>query len=87
MVIWGVVDNMGVKVNLNKLRGLRAELGLTQEEIADKIGISKHSYNRKERGVRKFTLVEAKKLADLFGLSIEEIFFTKGLTGTERNKD
>ena len=68
------------EVNLRKLRGLRAEYGLTQEEVAKKIGISTNSYNRKERGKRKFTLIEAKKLADLFDVSIEDIFFNHKLT-------
>ena len=74
------------EINLGKLRGLRAEYGMTQEEVAKAIDISTNSYNRKEKGKRRFTLIEAKKIADLFGVSIEDIFFRHKLSKTVKNE-
>lgn len=59
-----------------KVKAYRKYYDLTQAELAEKIGICAMSYNRKETGKQEFTLAEAKKISDLFGLSIEEIFFT-----------
>lgn len=59
----------------NVLKSFRAMHGFTQEDMANTLGISKNSYNRKELGEREFTLLEAKKISDVFGKGIEEIFF------------
>ncbi len=59
----------------NILKSLRAMQGLTQADMAVFLDISKNSYNRKEKGEREFTLVEAKKISDRFNKCIEEIFF------------
>ena len=65
---------MGKNVNY-KLKSLRVERNLTQESISEIIGIHEATYNRKEQGINNFTLNEAKKISDLFNLSIEDIFF------------
>ncbi|WP_039242479.1 helix-turn-helix transcriptional regulator [Clostridium botulinum] len=57
------------------LKALRELHCLTQTDVAEILGISLHSYCNKENGKLQFTLKEAKKLSDLFKLSIEEIFF------------
>ena len=43
--------------------------------MADKLGITLQNYYQKENGIREFKLSEAKKIADLFDVSIEDIFF------------
>ena len=53
-------------INRDKLRGLRAEKGLSQKEIADLLGISSTSYNFKENGERQFTEKEVLKLFEIF---------------------
>jgi putative transcriptional regulator len=45
---------------LNKIKGYRTMVGLTQTEIAEKIGISRETYTRKESS-NNFS--EAEKLA------------------------
>ncbi|MBP3930674.1 MAG: helix-turn-helix domain-containing protein [Serratia marcescens] len=57
------------------IKALRVVKGLTQEDLAKFLGISLNSYNNKENGKREFSLIEANSLAELFGYSIEEIFF------------
>ena len=39
---------------MSKLRGYRVMLGLTQQQMADKLGISLQSYNNKELGKTSF---------------------------------
>lgn len=52
---------------------------MTQSDMANVLGISTMSYCRKENGEREFKLSEAKTIADLFGCTIEEIFFTNNV--------
>ena len=61
---------------MKQLAKLRDKRGLTQKELAEKTGISKSSIAMYETGERKPTLKRAKMLADFFGVSIEDIFFT-----------
>jgi len=57
-----------------KLKGARVEKGLTQEAMAEKIGISTYSYLMKENGKRDFTLTEMKKICEILGKELSEIF-------------
>lgn len=59
---------------LNKLKGLRAERGLTQGDVAKSLNLSKATYNRKENGLGQFTTDEANIIIDMFGCSYETIF-------------
>lgn len=58
-----------------KLKSYRKEKRLSQTKMAEKVGIDRASYTLKENGNRKFTLEEAKTISDIFGVSIEELFF------------
>ncbi len=60
------------RVNLKKLR---MNNNLFQKELANLLGISTSYYSSIERGKRNPTLNLAKKTADLFGESIENIFY------------
>ena len=59
----------------NKLRVLRAEREWSQAELAKLAGVSRQTINALEKGKYDPSLPLAFKLADLFGLHIEEIFF------------
>lgn len=65
------------------LKGLRAQNNLTQEDMAILIDTTIQTYNRKELGKRDFTLNEAKIIADYFGKSIDEIFFTPSVNANK----
>lgn len=58
----------------SKLKGARVEKGLTQEDMAERIGISTYSYLMKENGKRDFTLTEMKKICEILGKELSEIF-------------
>ena len=51
---------------------LRKKHGLTQEQVARGIGITRPTYIQFERGVRDLTIAEAQKLAETFNISFED---------------
>lgn len=62
----------------NEIKGARARLGLTQKDMAGKLGISAQSYAKKETGVTKFTDPEKIIVCEALGLSLvqfNDIFY------------
>lgn len=73
-------SKVGVNLKKNKVRGYRNMLGFTQEELGNKLGITKQSYHNKEVGKNSFTdsekLVFKELLLPLFpDITLEDIFF------------
>ena len=62
---------------MNRLREYRTEGTYRQKDLAKKIGVTRQAYGFYESGMAKPPLDKAKKLADIFGVSIEDIFFSK----------
>ena len=58
----------------NRLRVLRAELGWSQADLAQKLEVSRQSVNAIETGKYDPSLPLAFKIAKVFGKKIEEIF-------------
>ncbi|EJR68163.1 hypothetical protein IIO_00482 [Bacillus cereus VD115] len=58
----------------NKLVSLRMYNRLTQQDMADLIGVDKRTYINKEYGVTQFKANEMFLIAQKFGKGIEEIF-------------
>lgn len=58
----------------NRLRELRAERGWSQQELAERLEVSRQSVNAIENGRFDPSLPLAFRIADLFGLSIEAVF-------------
>lgn len=63
-------------INLKRLKGLRVENDLSQEDMAKLIGMSCSSYQRKESGDNQFLLMEADTIAQILKRDIRDIFFT-----------
>jgi putative transcriptional regulator len=61
----------GVK---NRLKVLRAERDWNQQDLAEALGVSRQSVNAIETGKYDPSLPLAFRIADVFGLRIEEIF-------------
>ena len=59
-----------------KLRGMRAEHKLTMADMAKIIGTSELTYSKKERGITDFSLSEAARIAESFGVEISDIFLS-----------
>ena len=53
---------------------LRIEKGITQRELAQKLGISETAYRQKEKGKRAFKSDEMFIIADILEKDIGEIF-------------
>lgn len=58
----------------NRIRVLRAERSWTQADLGERIGVSRNSIIAIESGKYDPSLPLAFKIADAFGLKIEEIF-------------
>ncbi len=64
----------------NRLHVLRAERDWSQAELAERLGVSRQTVNALEAGKYDPSLPLAFKIAQLFGLKIEEIFIPEGNT-------
>jgi putative transcriptional regulator len=58
----------------NRLKVLRAERDWSQLDLAERLGVSRQSVNAIETGKYDPSLPLAFRIADLFGLTIEDIF-------------
>ena len=58
----------------NRLRVLRAERAWSQQQLAEALEVSRQSVNAIETGKYDPSLPLAFRIADVFGLSIEQIF-------------
>lgn len=57
-----------------RIRSLRLEKGLSQEELADKVGLHRTYIGAIERGEQNVSIDNIAKLAKTLGKSIEELF-------------
>jgi putative transcriptional regulator len=64
----------------NRLKVLRAERNWSQAELADRLDVSRQSVNAIETGKYDPSLPLAFKIAQVFGLSIEQIFSAEETT-------
>lgn len=58
-----------------KLKGIRYEKGYTMQDMADRLGISKNCYFKKENGFTDFYLDEVKRILEIFNCNFNDIFF------------
>lgn len=59
------------------IKSLRNERGFSQSLVAERLGLSRQSYVAVENGERELTVNEVTILADLLGVSIEELLMTE----------
>ena len=59
----------------NRLKVLRADRDWTQADLADRLHVTRQTINAIEKGRYDPSLPLAFKIAVLFGLSIEDIFY------------
>lgn len=58
----------------NKLKSLRAEYDLNQDDMAEFLGIRRTTYHNKETGKNQFTVKEAIEIAKFFNTTMDDIF-------------
>ena len=61
----------------NKLAVIRKENRISQEELATAVGVTRQTVYAIEKGKFVPTVVTAIKIAQFFGLTVEDIFYTK----------
>ena len=59
----------------NRLKERRSELGLTQAELAEKVGVTRKTVNTVENGVFTPSATLAIKLADALNVPVEQLFW------------
>lgn len=64
----------GRTIMKNRIRVLRAEKGWSQAELAARVHVSRNSINAVENGKFDPSLPLAFRIADAFGLRIEDVF-------------
>jgi len=57
---------------ISNLKKIREQKNLSQQEIAEHLGITRQTYSNIEKWTSEISLWEAVKLADLFGMSIDQ---------------
>lgn len=56
-----------------RIRQRRNALGLTQEELAEQLGVSVKHLSETERGLSGLSVENLCKLSDLFGMTLDEL--------------
>ena len=64
------------KFNHRKIKEFRIQNGLTQEEVADFLGVSQSTYNRLERGIGEMWGVYLIRLCEIFQVKVSDFFTT-----------
>lgn len=59
------------------IKKLREQRKLTQSYVSDSLGLSRQTYGLIENGERDLTITEAKIIADIFGISLENLINEK----------
>jgi transcriptional regulator with XRE-family HTH domain len=66
-----IVNNADVA---RRVRGIAAEARIRQSELADELGLSRMSMNRRMNGATPFTPEELLRLATRLGVPVSELF-------------
>jgi putative transcriptional regulator len=59
----------------NSIKERRAELGLTQAELAERVGVTRKTVNTVENGIFTPSTILALKLAEALGITVEQLFW------------
>jgi len=57
-----------------KVQGLRLEAGITQEQLADAVGLTIESISNIERGIFGPKFDNLEKIAEVLGVPVKELF-------------
>ena len=75
-----MVMNMNSNFNIgNRLQTLRTGLGLSQEQIALRAGITTTYYGQVERNLKNPTIQVIEKICDAMNISLEDFFHSEAI--------
>ncbi|BDH62156.1 putative Cro-like protein, phage associated [Lysinibacillus sp. PLM2] len=76
---------MNMKFNYNRLKAERIAKGLTVQQMADELGVSKSTYSKKENGKLPVTVEDFSIISNKLQIPIEQIsiFFTLNVSVSE----
>ena len=63
----------GFEDKINRIRDLREDEDLTQENLAEKLGYHTTTYQRWEQSIHNIKLKDATNIADFYGVSLDYI--------------
>ena len=75
------VDKKGAERLSEKIKQYREQLGMTQQEMADELGLSRQNYHQKENSLRKWADSDKVKIRELLrkkldtNVTIDELFY------------
>ncbi len=67
----------------NRLEELRKQRGITQEELADALSVSRQTVGSLENGRYNPSIILAFKIANYFNVTIEEVFINPEVSDNE----
>ena len=59
----------------NKIRALRSEMGLSQEELARRCGVSRQTINAIEKGEYNPTINLCRSICKVLGKTLDDLFW------------
>ena len=74
--------NRGGEIKAVEIRKARIMARYTQQQVADLMGVSRPTYRKLEENPELMTFSDAKQLADIFGMSVQDIFFGQNYSET-----
>lgn len=79
-------EKEGTKI-INQVSRIRKDLGITQEDLAQNVGISRPYLSEIENCKRQLSGVVMLRIAHCLGVKAEEIFFTDEVLHEGQNSD
>lgn len=68
-------------VQYERIRNLREDSDMTQQQIADKLYVTRRAYSNYEIGIRSIPIEILSKIADIYGTSVDYLI---GRTNTKK---
>lgn len=76
-----------LKLDLNRLKAERIAKGMDQQQFANKIGMSRTSYLKREKGVVNISVTELARMLKVLGYGKDKVslFFTQNVPKNEQD--
>ena len=71
-------------MNYTTIRDARKDLGLTQDDMADNLGITRQTYAKMENDPGSMTIESARRVCSILGKRFSDIFFGQMVNGNSR---